>query len=106
MKENLLERFARSKHGPRAENKQKVDIWVLPQKPNLKVREYYQNTRKPANAGPWVDRPEVPTAAELLDQDGEGSSSSEIVEIVPNKPKGAWESTGKQYSDPTSLSSY
>lgn len=105
MNENLLERFTRHKHGARGggggsnnnynNDRQKADIWVLPQKLNLKVREYYEIARKPADAGPWIDRPELPTSAEILDHDGEGSSSSEIVEIVPNKPQGAWESKGE-----------
>lgn len=107
MNENLLERFTRNKHGARgganhhnnsnsSGDKQKADIWVLPQKLNPRVREYYQATRKPADSGPWVDRPELPTSAEILDLDGEGSTSSEIVEIVPNKPQGAWESKGER----------
>lgn len=98
MNESILERFERHRQTGRTGNytdRQQADLWVVPQKLNLKVREYYQRTQKPADAGPWVDRAELPTSEEILDHDGEGSSSSEIVEIVPNKPKGAWESNGE-----------
>lgn len=93
MNESLLERFRRSNHGA-APQKANVDVWLLPQKLNRLVRDYYEPTTRPAGAGPWFDRPELPTPAEVLDLDGDGFSNSNIVELVPNRTEGAWESTG------------
>lgn len=97
MNDNLLEKFElakRSKRGNR-DNKETADVWLLPPKLNASVREYYQPTRKPADAGSWLDRPELPTTAEILDDDGDSSSASDVVEIVPNRAEGAWESKGQ-----------
>lgn len=97
MNDNLLEKFElakRSKRGNR-DDKQTAEVWLLPPKLNASVREYYQSTKKPADAGPWLDRPELPTTAEILDDDGDGSSTSDVVEIVPNRAEGAWESKGQ-----------
>lgn len=44
----------------------------------------------------WTRRPEIPTSAEMLDEEpGNSSSTSDIIEMVPNKRHGAWESKGK-----------
>lgn len=93
MNENLIERFSRSKRGHHTTH-DKAEIWLLPQKLNDAVREYYQPARKPAEAGRWLDRPEMPNPTEVLDTEEGGSSSSDIVEIVPNRLEGAWESKG------------
>ena len=67
---------------------------MLREKLNLKVQEYYQPAQKPLSAGPWLDRPELPTSAEVLDIDGD-SESSDVVEIAPNKIEGPWKSKGE-----------
>ena len=94
MNEDLTERFGRSRKGHRQETN-RTDVWILPQRLNLKVREYFENVNKPVVGGPWLDRPEIPTAREILDFDSEGSSNSSVVELVANKPKGAWASKGE-----------
>ncbi|KXL47135.1 hypothetical protein M433DRAFT_64459 [Acidomyces richmondensis BFW] len=62
--------------------------------PNPLIREYFKEAEKPVDGGSWLDRPEFPTADEVLDTDVHSLGSSDIVELVPNKPKGAWESVG------------
>lgn len=94
MNENILERWGRSKK-PLQEVKQEVQLWVQPQQLNTKIRQYFTDAAKSVDGGAWLDRPETPTSAELLDTDTASSGSSDIVEIVPNKPRGAWESQGK-----------
>ncbi|GAB7362881.1 hypothetical protein MBLNU230_g3183t1 [Neophaeotheca triangularis] len=88
MNESLIEKWGKSKKasGPAG---QRADVWLLPQRLNLAVREYYEKAPPPSNG--WTARPEVPTSAEVLDTDGD-SADSEVVEIVPNKREGAWES--------------
>lgn len=94
MNENLVERFKRGKGGNYA-HQTRVELRVLPQKLNNKIRQYYEPSKKPIEAGPWLDRSEAPTSAEILDVDTDNSSNSDIVEIVPNRETGGWESTGE-----------
>lgn len=100
MNEDLVERFRRAKMADRkAPNKAQAEVWILPQKLNAKVRQYFDYVAKPADAGPWLDRSEVPASAEILDVDGDGDGNSDVLEIVPNKVTGSWESKG-EYSQP------
>ena len=94
MNEDLLERFRRSKGSHRG-NKTQVEALLLPPKLNNRVRQYYEPAKKPLEAGPWLHRPEVPTSNEIMDIDNDDSSNPEIVEIVPNRETGGWESQGK-----------
>lgn len=94
MNENLIERFQRNKHAHR-NNKAQVDTWLLPQKLNNRVRQYYEPAKKLLQAEPWLSRPEVPTSDEMMDLDTDNSSNPDIVEIVPNRETGGWESQGK-----------
>ncbi|KAK5115668.1 hypothetical protein LTR62_000757 [Meristemomyces frigidus] len=92
MNEHLTERFGRSKQGHRPE-KEQAEVWVQPQQLNIKIRQYFEDLKqRPQDGGPWLLRPEIPTSGELLDTDENGSASSAVVEIVPNQPRGAWES--------------
>ncbi|TKA63203.1 hypothetical protein B0A55_11028, partial [Friedmanniomyces simplex] len=93
MNENLVERFGRSRRAVRPENEQ-AEVWILPPQLNPKVREYFEDSKRPIDGGAWVSRPAVPSSAEILDTDIVTTSSADVVEIVPNKPKGAWESKG------------
>lgn len=93
MNEQLQERFGRSRRGFREEREQ-VEIWAMPQKLNLKVREYFENTKKALDGGPWLDRPEIPSSKEICPTETGSSSSSEAT-LAPNRPKGDWESKGK-----------
>jgi helicase required for RNAi-mediated heterochromatin assembly 1 len=93
MNEDLIERFKRTKNGQRG-NKIQAEILLLPQKLNNKVRQYYEPAKKPSEAGPWLNRPEIPTSNEIMDIDDD-SSNSEVVEIAPNRETGGWESQGK-----------
>lgn len=90
MNESLVEKRRRSKRAG-GSVRQRAEVWRLPQRLNLKVREYYE--KAPVPASDWTARPEVPTSAEVLDTDGQ-SEDSEVVEIVPNRRQGAWESKG------------
>jgi helicase required for RNAi-mediated heterochromatin assembly 1 len=94
MNEDLLERFKRHKGAHRG-NKIQVELLLLPQKLNNKVRQYYEPAKKPSDAGPWLNRPEMPTSDEIMDIDTDDSSNPDIVEIVPNRETGGWESQGK-----------
>lgn len=99
MNENLIERFSRARRGIAKNNnddRAQAEVWLLPRKLNSAVRQYYQPVRKPAEAGRWLDRPEMPNSAEIMDTEEGGSSSSDVVEIVPNRLEGAWESKGKK----------
>lgn len=93
MNEQLQERFGRSRRAFRKE-KQQVELRVIPPVLNPKVREYFEEGKKKVDGGLWLDRPEIPSSEEVLDIETDGSSSSDVVEIVPNRPKGAWESKG------------
>jgi hypothetical protein len=94
MNENLIERFKRSKDAHRG-NKTQVEILLLPQKLNNRVRQYYEPAKKPSEAGPWLNRPAMPNSNEIMDIDNDDTSNPEIVEIVPNRETGGWESQGK-----------
>jgi len=103
MNEGLTERFGRSRRAYRPEPGHNVaQVWIQPQQLNLKVRGYFEDGKKAVEGGLWLSRPEIPTAGEVLDTEDTGSSSSTTgsnsssapVEIVPNKPRGAWESKG------------
>ena len=95
MNESLLERFKRGKGVRKGHGGDTVQVWVQPQKLNNLVSEYYQAGRKPDEAGPWLDKLELPSSNEILDIEGsQGSSSSQIVDLVPNRPKGPWASKG------------
>ena len=98
MNEDLLERFARSKKALKKGRDLEPDqaqVWILPQQLNLKVRKYFEDANKPVDGGRWLNRPEIPTSGEVLDIDVDGSSNSGVVEIVPNRPQGQWESKGE-----------
>lgn len=92
MNEGLQERFGRSRKGFKAESG-RAEIWVLPPRLNPKVREYFELQK--GEGGSWLDYPEIPASTEVLDINTEGSSTSDVVEISPNRPKGAWESKGE-----------
>lgn len=94
MNEDLIERFRRNK-GAHRSNKIQAEILLLPQKLNTRIRQYYEPAKKPSDAGPWLDRPEMPTSDEIMDIDSDNSSNPDIVEIVPNRETGGWESQGK-----------
>jgi helicase required for RNAi-mediated heterochromatin assembly 1 len=94
MNEDLIERFKRSKQGNPVHRTQ-VELRILPQKLNNKVSKYFEPLKKPAEAGPWLDRHELPTSSEILDIEADNTSSSDIVEIVPNKETEGWESKGE-----------
>ena len=95
MNEHLSERIPRSRKPARTQGTQKeqAEVWILPPKLNTRIREYFQGP--PAEGGRWLERAEVPTTAELMDTDTmtatDGSASSDIVELAPNKPKGPWD---------------
>ena len=98
MNENISERFGRSRRGVRPPAGQ-VEVWLLPPQLNLKVREYFEQAQKPVDGGAWLDRPEIPTSAEVLDVETGGSHSSSEVSLMCNRRKGAWGSKGKKRMD-------
>ncbi|KAK1070025.1 hypothetical protein LTR74_004422 [Friedmanniomyces endolithicus] len=91
MNENLLERFGRARRAFRPEREQ-AQVWILPSTLNLRIRNYFQPSTVPIHGSAWLSRPAVPSTEEILDTDTASSNSADIVEIVPNKPQGAWES--------------
>lgn len=98
MNENLTERFGRSRLAFRPES-ERAEVWILPQRLNEKIRQYFEDNNSPVAAGEWASRPEIPTAEEILDEDtssthGSVGGSSDIV-IVPNKRRGPWSSKGE-----------
>ena len=72
---------------------------MLPQQLNVKVREYFTDSKKPVDGGAWLDRPEIPTSAEVLDIEKGGSTSSGEVELNANLTKGEWPSKGNNHPD-------
>lgn len=99
MNEHLSERFGRSRRGVRPPNGQAV-VLLLPPQLNLKVRQYFEDSKKPVDGGLWLDRPEIPTSAEVLDKETGGSHTSSEVELKPNLRKGAYGSKGKRPNRP------
>ncbi|RMZ33255.1 hypothetical protein D0859_02627 [Hortaea werneckii] len=92
MNESLVERF---RAGTRDSHfgGQEVLFSALPQQLNLRIREYFMDAAKTTSDSAGTTRPEIPTSAEVLDEEsGNTSSTSDIIEIVPNKRHGAWES--------------
>ncbi|KAI5361869.1 Putative P-loop containing nucleoside triphosphate hydrolase, DNA2/NAM7 helicase, helicase [Septoria linicola] len=89
MNEHLQERFKRS-------NKQssggsgRAEVWMLPSRLNVQIGRYFDNPV--VTGGGWLAKPELPTAAEVMDLDDDNTSSSTIVEMLPNRPIGPWES--------------
>jgi helicase required for RNAi-mediated heterochromatin assembly 1 len=94
MSEDLIERFKRGKKGKPVQRTQ-VEVQLLPQKLNTRISKYYEPQRQPSEAGPWLDRHETPSSSEILDIESNNTSNSDIVEIVPNKETGGWESKGE-----------
>ncbi|KAK0279811.1 hypothetical protein LTR91_005563 [Friedmanniomyces endolithicus] len=91
MNENLVERFGRARQAVRPE-RETAQVWILPPTLNHRIRQYFQPSTVPIHGGAWLSRPAVPSSEEILDTDTASSNSADIVEIVPNKPQGAWES--------------
>ncbi|KAI7534544.1 P-loop containing nucleoside triphosphate hydrolase protein, partial [Hortaea werneckii] len=92
MSENLVERF-RAQGRNSYVGRQEIQFFAMPQQLNTGIREYFADAAKTVSKSAWTSRPEVPTSAEILDEEGGNSSStSDIIEIVPNKRCGAWES--------------
>ena len=94
MNENFVERFGRCRLGIQPEI-QGAHVWIRPQRLNPKVRQYFEDGKTAIDGGQWLRRPEIPTSDEVMDTDTDRSSSSDVVEIVPNKLEGAWESKGE-----------
>lgn len=69
-----------------------AQVSLLPQQLNVGIRDYFAKTS--SNSEPWLRRSEVPSSGEVMDVDGASASSSDIMEIAPNRPQGAWESKG------------
>lgn len=74
-------------------------MWMLPQRLNEKIREYFQDPTTPVSGGEWLKRSEIPTSEEILDKDitstGVSTGGSSDVVLIPNKRKGAWQSKGE-----------
>jgi len=92
MNEDLIEVFSRNQRA-KTLNKNPAEESLLPPKLNGDILKYYQSVQKPADAGRWLDRPELPTSTEIMDMDDD-SLSSDVVEITPNQIEGPWESKG------------
>jgi helicase required for RNAi-mediated heterochromatin assembly 1 len=97
MNEHLAEPFGHSGRAiqPTA-GPQQAQVWLVPQQLNLRIREYFEQAQKPVDGGAWLDRPEIPASAEVLDTETGGSHTSSEVALMCNRRKGAWNSKGKQ----------
>jgi len=96
MNEHLQERFGRSRKPPK-QQVESVDVLALPPVLNPLVREYFEPPKTPVEGGSWLQRAEIPTSAEVLDQDGAeatGSTASSDVFLAANRKKGPWPSKG------------
>lgn len=97
MNEQLTERFGRSRSAFKPERDQ-AQIWILPQRLNEKIRQYFEESNSPVAGGEWLTRSEIPTSEEILDEDpsstGGSTGGSSDVFVTPNKKRGAWESKG------------
>lgn len=89
MNEGLQERFGRSRQTVRHEG-DTAKVWLLPPKLNPKVREYFEPAE--VEGGAWLSKSEIPTSAEVLDLDTVSASSSDVIELEPNRPVGPWQS--------------
>ena len=99
MNEHISERFGRSRRAFRPPTGQ-AQVWLVPQQLNTKVREYFEEAKKPVDGGAWLSRPEIPTSAEVLDVETGGSHSSSEVELRCNRKKGVWPSKGESCLNP------
>lgn len=98
MNENLTERSGRSRSAFRPES-ERAEAWVLPQRLNERVKQYYDELTSPVAAGEWASRAEIPTSSEVMDDatpsaGGSAGGSSDVL-IPLNKRKGAWSSKGE-----------
>ncbi|KAF2858937.1 P-loop containing nucleoside triphosphate hydrolase protein [Piedraia hortae CBS 480.64] len=95
MNEHLVERFVRSRRAPKADT-EPVEGQSAPsenERPNPLIRKYFfEDAVRPVEGGSWLCRKEIPTSSEILDIDTGNCNNPDIVEIVPNRPQGAWES--------------
>ncbi|PPJ54055.1 hypothetical protein CBER1_02950 [Cercospora berteroae] len=90
MNEHLDERFSkRSKKQPPTAGGDTMSERVVPHKLNPRVARYFE---KSIDGPGWLSSPELPTSAEVMDHDDDNSSSSDVVELEPNRPFGAWQS--------------
>jgi len=94
MNNNHVEQFGRLRKGFKAKGQQ-VEVLIQPAALNQKIRQYAEQAGRAIDGGKWLQRPEIPSTSELLDADAASSSSSDVVEIVPNQPQGAWDSKGQ-----------
>lgn len=93
MNEHLLERTKRSSRNQHSRNDQ-ADVWILPPRLNTGIREYVEMDVAAVSSSQWLQQPEVPSSAEILDIDVSISTASGVSEITPNRPVGAWEHKG------------
>ncbi|KAH4973379.1 hypothetical protein HBI78_001190 [Parastagonospora nodorum] len=68
-----------------------------PARINNDIREYMKLARKPVIAGPWVDRPEVPSSSEILPPRKPGFLSTDLQPLIdvgggirPHRAEGAY----------------
>nr|POF22193.1 helicase required for rnai-mediated heterochromatin assembly 1 [Quercus suber] len=92
MNGHVQERFRRGQHAARYQPSVTADVWILPQQLNNQIRLYYEGSSTPSGTLPWLAREETPSSAEVMDVDRLDPSSADLVELVPNKPEGAWDS--------------
>lgn len=94
MNESILERFERSRRGHRPLTGQ-AEVMLLQPRLNEGIRQYFQEAKQSIDASSWFQLPEVPSSTEILDIEAGDSNNPSNVELVPNRPKGPWESKGE-----------
>lgn len=94
MNEHLAERFRGPRRGHQPSNRSQhyqIEATFLPPKLNSKIREYYDDAAAPTGQE-WLLRSEIPGCAEIMDREDGSNTSSDVVELLPNKPIGPFAS--------------
>lgn len=106
MNSHLMERFDGARFSEPAQTDGDSIPRPLPELPNDDIREYFTPKDPPIVGGSWLEKPEFPTPAEIMDgPTGSVKGKGKIIDVEedlrPNKIEGAYESNeeylGTQY---------
>lgn len=103
MNEHRSEKFGRqprrSRHNQQPQcaasaNTERAEVLLVPPKLNPKIFEYTKLVLVGKTRSSWLNRSELPSEEEVLDMENSNESNPSVVEILPNKPVGPWDSKG------------
>jgi helicase required for RNAi-mediated heterochromatin assembly 1 len=97
---HLTERFGRASICDHGDVPNDSIPTSTPPRVNKDVREYFELAKKPVTAGPWIDKPEIPSPAEILPpRNKDEFILSDLQALVdtnehlrPHRPEGAYAS--------------